>query len=141
LSLYLDTSALVAIYTDEPSSEHVRALVERDPMSVPTISSWCVTEFSSAMAGRQRMGALADAERRDILAHFRDALGERFRLVAVGEDDFRRAAVFANNVALRLRGGDALHLAIAAGQELPVVTLDARMASAATGLGLSVLNR
>ena len=51
---------------------------------------------------------------------------------------FEKAARFASHHALGLRAGDALHLAIAAGGGHTLVTLDVRMAEAASQLGIPV---
>ena len=60
----------------------------------------------------------------------------RCSVLEVDQHAFQRAAIFANQANLRVRSGDALHLAIAAGEGLPVVTLDQRMLAAAKALGI-----
>jgi hypothetical protein len=55
--------------------------------------------------------------------------------------EFRRAAELAGDVSLKLRAGDALHLAIAeASKAEGILCLDESMAASAKAMGLNVLS-
>lgn len=135
---YLDTSALVALFNEELSSQKMIAWFEvQDPSNV-AISSWCFTEFSSAVSKKVRMGYLNPTEQSATLAAFREAVDNTFHVLSITHEDFVRAAIFANQHALNLRAGDALHAAIAYGAGLTLVTFDQRLAHAARNLGVVV---
>ena len=135
--LYLDTSLLVATLVREPGSERVQAgRAAQDPQGW-TISDWVVTEFSSALSIKLRSGQLAEAHRAAALANFTALATHRFAVLPVERHHFRDAARFADQHALGLRSGDALHLAVCADQGATLCTLDRRMAQAALALGIS----
>ena len=131
MSLYLDTSVIVAIFAKESNASHLAILIDQDPISKATISSWNLTEFAAAINFKFCQG--------NIDATFEIAQNTMFNLIPVDTADFNRAATFANQHDLRLRGGDALHLGIAAGRKLRILTLDKRMKAAARTLGISVV--
>nr|QQZ51955.1 PIN domain-containing protein [Phenylobacterium glaciei] len=59
-------------------------------------------------------------------------------IAPVSAAHFKTAARFADQYALGLRAGDALHLAIAVDQGATLCTLDRRLAEAGQALGLKV---
>ena len=120
----------------EPGSERVQTwLAAQDPTAC-AISDWVVTEFSSALSIKLRNGQLAEPHRATALANFTMLATQRFAVLPVERQHFRAAARFADQHALGLRSGDALHLAVCADQGATLCTLDRRMAQAATALGL-----
>jgi uncharacterized protein len=138
LSIYFDTSALVALFTKEATAFRIIALMDRGFTSRPLISDWNVTEFAAAISFKLNLGTITLDERFEILDDFHNASNETFEVIPVTSEDFTRAAAFANQSGLRLRGGDALHLGIAAGRNLRILTLDKRMIDAANTLGIGV---
>jgi predicted nucleic acid-binding protein len=60
------------------------------------------------------------------------------RRLAVGDADFRNAALLLNGWKTALRAGDGLHLAIAAAHGATVYTLDHGLVAAGTILGIPV---
>jgi uncharacterized protein len=103
------------------------------------ISDWSLTEYSSALSQKRRSGYLDAPSHSQALSEFRIASERSFHVLPVTHDDFVKAAIFANRHASGLRAGDALHLAIAYGASLPLVTFDKRLASAARDIGLQVI--
>jgi uncharacterized protein len=138
LSYYLDTSVLVALFTKEPSAPSIIPLIDSARKGRPIISDWNITEFAAAISFKLNLRAITDDERFEILTKFHTATVETFSCIPVTPEDFTRAAAFANQSGLRLRGGDALHLSIAAGRNLRMLTLDKRMIDAANTLGIGV---
>jgi uncharacterized protein len=140
LSLYLDTSVLVAIFAKEATANDLVTFLMREKSSIATVSVWGVTEFAAATSFKYIQGSI-DAQLRDAArANFVTAQRNLFDVVPIETSDFFRAANFANNVSLRLRGGDALHLGVAARFNLPILTLDNRMKAAAQTLGVGVVD-
>jgi uncharacterized protein len=140
LSFYLDTSVLVALFAKEPTVPRIVAVIESHAQTRPIISDWNLTEFAAAISFKLSIGAIDVNERIEILTKFHIATSEMFKTLPVVAEDFTRAATFANQHGLRLRGGDALHLSIAAGRHLRILTLDKRMVAAADTLGIGVID-
>jgi len=137
LSAYLDTSVLIAALCNEPRTAEISAwLASRDSL---LISSWNVTEFASALSLKMRSGTIVESDREVARRGFDLLIRETFMQVSVVAEDFERAARFADMHALRLRGGDALHLAVAARAEATLCTLDKRQAEAGKALNVPTL--
>ncbi len=137
---FWDTSAIVALLTDEPSSAAVLGELERDPQLV----AWWGTEIEcvSAVSRRERDGAL-DAQSMVGAIDRLNALSRVWTEVVPGQR-VRQVAVRLLRVH-QLRATDALQLAaaIVASEDqpasLPLVTLDKRLAKAAEREGFTVI--
>ena len=135
--LYFDTSAIVPAFVREPATERVQALIASRDGEGLAVSPWVLTEFSSALALKRRIGEI-DAN------VFAAALGEwrifieSVDILPVEEAAFREAALICQRHESGLRAGDALHLAVAAANGCTLATLDERMAKAAAELGVAV---
>jgi predicted nucleic acid-binding protein len=131
LILYLDTSALVKLYVEEPGSDEVGARVER--ASAVVTARIAYAEARAAFARHRREGGLTGAELRRVVQQL-DHEWSTYGIVDAGENVVRGTGALAERHALR--GFDALHLASAlelrrAGGEIAFMSFDARLTNAA----------
>jgi hypothetical protein len=73
------------------------------------ISPWTITEFSSALALKERVSSISRQERRAALTMFEKFRSLRLALVPLEAADFEAAARLCDAGAAPLRAGDALH--------------------------------
>jgi uncharacterized protein len=134
--LYLDTSLLVAALTNEPETRQMQGwLSEQDPDDL-VISDWVVAEFSAALSIKLRTGEIEARHRANALTMFTRLCNDNLTVMPVSRVQFRMAARFADQCALGLRAGDALHLAVSAENGATICTLDRRLSEAAAALGV-----
>ena len=137
--LYLDTSLLVAALTNETETERLQRWLGQQAEDDLAISDWVVTEFSSALSIKLRAGHIEPAHRAYALAMFARLTTDNFLVVPVARLQFRTAARFADQHGLRLRAGDALHLAVCADHGATLCTLDRRLGDAGSVLGVKTM--
>jgi predicted nucleic acid-binding protein len=139
LTLYLDTSLLVAALTNEAKTDSMQAwLGEQEPDQL-AISDWVTTEFSSALSIKLQARQMDAVHRADALAMFTRLSADSFTILPVSGLQFRTAARFADQYALGLRAADALHLAICADHGATLCTLDRRLSAAGPALGVKTM--
>jgi hypothetical protein len=138
--IYIDTSALVPAFIREPKSEAVLAWLETSSEGL-VVSEWTITEFSSAAAIKVRTGEIASAMAKQARARFLRFAQDHCSIAVPQRAEFRRAAELAGDVNLKLRAGDALHLAIAeASKAQGILCLDETMGAGAKTIGLDVVS-
>ena len=136
MSLYLDASVLLPMIVQESASESIDMLME-DLGAPPVVSEFAAGEVASALSRLVRMKQLDAADVRARLLDFDAWYASDAIVVDVEASDIRLAAVFVRRLELGLRMPDALHAAICRRLDHTLVTLDLRLAGAASALGLS----
>ena len=126
--LYVDTSVLVALCTNEGKTADVVKWYADCTQELAS-AAWCVTEFASAMGLKQRTGQLTEEQAQTAWMQFERMCANDLQLLPVEAITFHRAAMLTMDAAAGLRAGDALHLACAiANKAQRMVTLDAVLA-------------
>ena len=137
--IYVDTSALVPVFIREPKSEAVMAWLESSGERL-AISEWSLVEFASAAAIKVRTGRVAASLVKQATTRVREFAQKHCTVAVPGREEFRRAAELAADGTLKLRAGDALHLAIAASLSAQgILCLDDAMIESARSLGMNVV--
>jgi predicted nucleic acid-binding protein len=134
--VYVDTSVLVALYTNEIKSADVSRWY--GSCSDELVSAvWCVSEFASALGIKQRTGQISVNEGEAVWMQFERMCANDLQLLPIEQGTFHRAAVLTLDAASGLRAGDALHLATALDIKVKsIATLDDVLAKNATRMKL-----
>ena len=139
--IYLDTSFLAPLVVAEESSDQVEATLARLPPGSVATSLWTLVEFSSLISRRVRMLDLSAAQAAKVRTRFRQLIDTACVLLVPGAADFSVAAELLEKHRTGLRGGDALHLAIARNQgAADLYTLDEKLIRAARLLRIPARN-
>lgn len=132
MTTYVDSSALLKRYVDEPDSTTAERLLLSDPV--------LVTSWLTLVEVRRDLPRLLDGPAlREAKQQFTNDL-DAFAMVAIDEAVCRAAAQIGEQ--LVVRSVDAIHLASAQRlvvPGLPFITFDLRQAQAARSLGFTVL--
>ena len=136
MSVYIDTSVVVSFFIQDDHADAARRWARTDPSVA--ISDWTATEFSSALSHHVRLGSLSDRERKAAELAF-DRWAMRGVVLEVARERFQDARILMQGHR-RLRAPDALHLAVARHEGLPLATLDHDLRDAAVAEGLKVID-
>jgi predicted nucleic acid-binding protein len=129
-SAYVDTSVLGAYYCPEPLSAAAETALRG--LATPVISTLTEVEFASLIARKRRLRELTERQARAILDLFAEHVAEGFyRRVPLGTEHFLRARELVATLSSALRTLDALHLAAALAENLPLLTADRDLVRAA----------
>jgi len=134
--LYVDTSVLVALCTNEAKTAAVTKWYANCTDELAS-AAWCVTEFASALGIKQRTGQLTKVQAQAAWVQFERMCANDLQLLPVEATTFHKAAMLTMDAAAGLRAGDALHLACAMETKAQgLMTLDTVMAKNAKRLKL-----
>jgi uncharacterized protein len=137
VSVYLDASVLLPVVIDEPASTAVDAFMLRGGREL-LVSDFAAAEVAAALSRLVRMGLLKSTDALERLKDFDVWRAAMSSPVDMHPADARLANAFVRRFELMLRAPDALHAAIARRLDVPLVTLDQRLAKAAAELGIAV---
>jgi uncharacterized protein len=136
ISVYADTSIIVAALTNEVRTADAQAWLQAQLAGDIAISDWVITEFSSALSLKLRVGTIKPDQRAIAMASFRRLIDRSFEILTITPPMFRNAAGFADQHALGIRAGDALHLAAALENGTNLWTLDHGIFQAGPAVGV-----
>ena len=126
---------MVACYCPEKLSAKSESAVRR--LTEPAISPFVELEFSSALAIKVRTGELAKSDGIKIASLFRSHVDEgKFRIIPVESSQFDLAREWISRFDSPLRAMDALHLAAAFTNSMPILTADVSQSRIARSLGI-----
>jgi predicted nucleic acid-binding protein len=139
LSLYLDTSVLVAALTLDPLSDRAAELLSHVPDEL-LVSDFVGAEYASAVARRVRMGDLTRSEGHAAFAALDDWCSALTSPVTIASADIAAASQIIRSLDVSLRAPDAVNLAMARRLGATLATFDRGLQRAAETLGIPVLS-
>jgi uncharacterized protein len=129
-SAYIDTSVLGAYYCPEALSATAETAMRR--IRTPVISTLSEVEFCSLISRKRRLKELNERQAKQILDLFGTHVAEGFyRRLSLTTEHFLKARQLVASGIGSLHTLDALHLALAAAETLPLMTADRDFANAA----------
>jgi predicted nucleic acid-binding protein len=130
MSAYIDTSVLGAYYCPEALSSAVEEALRH--IEAPVISMLSELEFCSLIAKKRRLKELNARQSRRILDLFGNHVSEGFyRRMSLTGEHYLKARQLIGSTLIPLHTLDALHLAAALAEELPLLTADKGLAAEA----------
>lgn len=138
VSVYLDTSVLVALFTNDAHTDRANTLLHRhEPVVI--VSDFAAAEFASAISRRVRTKDLTTEQAGLCFFNFDAWTTQVASRVQTGGTDIFSATTYLRRLGLTLRTPDAIHIAIAQRIKADLFTFDERMADAGRVLGLELL--
>jgi predicted nucleic acid-binding protein len=137
VSVYLDASVLVALFTADAMSDRADRIL-RASKPVVIVSDFAAAEFASAIAYRVRTRLLKAAEAQAVFSHFDVMVARAARRIEMTAGDVAAAAAFLRRLDLTLRTPDAINIALAQRAGAQLLTFDRQMAKAARALDMEL---
>jgi predicted nucleic acid-binding protein len=138
--IYFDTSFLVPLIMQEPTSKRIELFMRQLDPTRFTISQWVRVEFSSVVARDVRIGKLERKAAQRANSEFESKIDESFDVLLPAAEDYELAKHYLMRFETGLRPGDAFHLAIASNHRAhSIYSLDKAMIKAGAHLGLPVM--
>jgi uncharacterized protein len=112
LNVYLDSSVLVALFTNDPFTERADEFLRHERPAL-TVSDFAKAEFASAIARRVRMNELSSEDARTAFSAIDVWSARAARSITISPADIAAASAFLRRLDLPLRTPDAINIAIA----------------------------
>jgi predicted nucleic acid-binding protein len=130
--LYLDTSFVAPLVLNESVSARVEAFLAKQEAGSLAVSQWTRVEFCSLVAREVRMRHFSAQTAEAIITEFEALVRESCQVWLPCAADYELARTLLARFDSGLRGGDALHLAVARNHGADkVLTLDEALLKAA----------
>jgi uncharacterized protein len=137
VSVYLDASVLVALFTNDPFTARADSFLRANP-SVLIVSDFAAAEFSSVIARHVRAKDITKNDARILFSNFDTWTASTTQRALINGADIIAAEVLLRRLDLALRTPDALNIAIAQRMGATLLTFDKKMAAAARAIGAAV---
>jgi uncharacterized protein len=135
--VYVDTSVWVAVLAHEANAPGLMRDLEAETGQLLS-AAWTRTELASALGIKARRKELTQEGVSALLREFDLWVTGGVAIMPVDSSDFGQAALLCENIASRLRAGDALHLSVAKRcLATHLFSLDTDMLDNAKALGMS----
>src|ERR1700733_11847944 len=137
MSVYLDASVLVALFTNDAFTQRANDFLDAQ-LPVIVVSDFAAAEFASAVARMTRTHEITIEAARTILNDFdiwKSRVADQPHTVSA---DVAVAASFIRRSDLTLRTADAINIAIAQRIGALLATFDLKMAASASALGTPI---
>lgn len=137
MSIYLDASVLVAMFTTDIHAGRADVFLRGHPLDF-LVSDFAGAEFASAVGRHVRTRDVTEQNARAAFVAFDDWVA-RWAVRVVGQEaDVQMATTILRRLDLNIRTADALNIAIAIRLDATLATFDDKMAENARALGASV---
>jgi predicted nucleic acid-binding protein len=137
VSVYLDASVLIALFTDDPFTSRADAFLRADAL-VLVVSDFAAAEFASVIARHVRTKEITADDARIAFSTFDAWTARATQRVQTTAADVAAAEAFLRRLDLILRTPDAINIAIAQRIAATLVTFDEKMIASARALGTPV---
>jgi predicted nucleic acid-binding protein len=138
MSVYLDASVLVALFTVDALTSRADAVL-RSVRETPIVSDFAGIELASAVSRRVRAKALAPDDARQVFETFDGWLNRGVQREELRSEDVATADGYLRRLDLTVRAPDALHIAMAQRLDATLLSFDEKMVAVAGSLGVRVL--
>ena len=113
--VYIDTSVLVAAFSNEPLQTVAMALLQAPHWEQVCVSDWTVAEFTCAMQAKVLRGETPSEVAHTIGQTLKNLIAQgALHRIAVLREDYAAVQRTVPSLNCPVRGADALHLAVAA---------------------------
>lgn len=137
MTVYVDTSVLVPLFTTDALSERADRFFD-ETLPAVLLSDLACAEFASAMARKARTAVLSTDQARAAFTAFDAWTSQQSTRVQVSSADITLAESFIRRLDLTLRAPDAMHIAMAIRLGAPLATFDRAMEDSARALGCAL---
>lgn len=137
MSVYLDASVLIALFTDDPFTSRADTFL-RANSSVLIVSDFAAAEFASVIARHVRTADITPDDARIVFSTFDAWTARATQCAGTTAADVAVAEAFLRRLDLTLRTPDAINIAIVQRIEATLFTFDDKMMASARALGTMV---